>query len=90
MCSQFSNNDTRKEIPPMSTSLLYHAYGIQGYDYVRTRYEDGKIKFTIRHRPNKLRCAICGSHDVICRGQRERTFRVPPMGSKLVEITLAV
>ncbi len=90
MCSQFTNNDTRKGIPPMSTSLLYHAYGIQGYDYVRTRYEGGKIRFTIRHRFHKLRCAVCNSHDVFRRGQKERTFRGPPMGSKLVEITLAV
>ena len=74
----------------MSTSLLYHAYRIQGYDYVRTRYDGGKIRFTVRHRPHRLRCVACGSRHVICRGQTERTFRAPPIGSKPVEITLAV
>lgn len=74
----------------MSTSLLYHAYQIKGYDYVRTQYDGGKIRFTIQHRSHRLRCVVCGSHDVICRGQTERTFRAPPMGSKPVEITLAV
>ena len=90
MCSQFSNNDTRKGIPPMSTSLLYHACSIKGYDYVRTHYKGGKIRFTIRHRHQRLRCAVCSSSRVICRGQTERMFRVPPIGSKRVEITLAV
>jgi transposase len=74
----------------MSTSLLYHAYYIKGYDYVRTHYEGGKIRFVIRHRPQRLRCAVCNSSSVICRGQTERTFRAPPIGSKPVEITLAV
>ena len=27
----------------MSTSLLYHAFGIRGYEYVRTQYEGGRI-----------------------------------------------
>lgn len=74
----------------MSTSLLYHAYQIKGYDYVRTQYDGGKIRFTVRHRPHRLRCVACGSRHVVCRGQTERTFRAPPMGSKSVEIMLAV
>jgi len=74
----------------MSTSLLYHAYHIKGYDYVRTHFEGGKIRFVIRHRPQRLRCAVCNSSNVICRGQTERTFRAPPIGSKPVEITLAI
>jgi len=63
----------------MSTSLLYHAYYIKGYDYVRTHYEGGKIRFVIRHRRQRLRCAVCNSPNVICRGQTERTFRAPPI-----------
>jgi hypothetical protein len=30
----------------MSTSLLYHAFGIQGYRYVRTAYVEGQTIFT--------------------------------------------
>jgi len=75
VCQQSANYDARKEIPPMSTSLLDHAYGIQGCDYVRTQYGGGKIRFTIRHRSHKLRCAVCNSHDVFRRGQRERMLR---------------
>ena len=35
----------------MSTSLLYHAFGIRGYDYVRTDYQDGQVIFTIAQDP---------------------------------------
>ena len=31
----------------MSTSLLYHAFGIQGYRYVRTAYVQGQTIFTL-------------------------------------------
>ncbi len=35
----------------MSTSLLYHAFGIRGYGYVRTDYQDGRVIFTIMQDP---------------------------------------
>ena len=38
----------------MSTSLLYHGFGIRGYRYVNTKYEDGDILFTIRQDPLEL------------------------------------
>jgi hypothetical protein len=31
----------------MSTSLLYHAFGIRGYRYLRTEYDNSKVIFTI-------------------------------------------
>jgi hypothetical protein len=31
----------------MSTSLLYHGFGIRGYRYVRTDYFEGEVVFTI-------------------------------------------
>jgi hypothetical protein len=35
----------------MSTSLLYHGFGIRGYEYVRTEYRAGEVTFTIRQDP---------------------------------------
>jgi hypothetical protein len=32
----------------MSTSLLYHGFGLVGYKYIRTRYEKGTIIFKVR------------------------------------------
>jgi transposase len=74
----------------MSTSLLYHAFGLRGYDYLSTAYEDGHVRFTIRQRPHTRRCPICDSRDVAPRGHQQRTFRAVPIGGKPVEITLAI
>ena len=74
----------------MSTSLLYHAFGIRGYDYLSTAYEDGHVRFTIRQRPHTRRCPTCGSGDVAPRGHQQRTFKAVPIGGKPVAITLAI
>jgi len=42
----------------MPTSLLYHAFGIRGYKYVRTHYENGSVLFTIRQNTKEMRCAV--------------------------------
>ncbi|MFT5698263.1 MAG: hypothetical protein ACI8ZB_001117 [Desulforhopalus sp.] len=34
----------------MSTSLLYHGFGISGYRYIRTEYREGDVLFTISER----------------------------------------
>jgi len=31
----------------MSTSLLYHAFGVRGYHYQRTEYAGGSVTFAI-------------------------------------------
>ena len=74
----------------MSTSLLYHAFGIRGYDYLSTAYEGGQVRFTIGQRPHTRRCPVCGSRNVAPRGHQQRTFRTVPIGRKPVTITLAI
>ncbi|MBW2308143.1 MAG: ISL3 family transposase, partial [Deltaproteobacteria bacterium] len=74
----------------MSTSLLYHGFGIRGYKYVRTQYENGSALFTIRQNTKEMRCAACGSRRVIRRGQVWRRFRSVPIGLKPVWILLAI
>src|SRR3954463_13468711 len=64
----------------MSTSLLYHAFGVRGYDYTRTRYEGGAVIFSIRQETETCRCSSCGSARVIHRGQGPRRFRSLPLG----------
>ena len=48
----------------MSTSLLYHAFGLRGYDYVKTEYQEGGVVFTLRQRPHTCRCPLCGTREV--------------------------
>ena len=47
----------------MSASVLYHGFGIRGYQYERTFYEDGKVTFVISQARERLRCPQCGGHD---------------------------
>jgi transposase len=71
----------------MSKSLLYHGFGIVGYDYVRTRYEGRSITFTIRHKREKLRCPVCRGRKVMMRGTTRKAI---PLGSKVVFLDLEV
>ena len=74
----------------MSTSLLYHAFGVRGYRYVKTEYTRGEVVFTIEQPRESYRCPGCGSGDVIGRGQQRRRFRTVPIGGKPVYLALAV
>ena len=74
----------------MSTSLLYKAFGVRGYHYVKTEYPGGRVAFTITRRRKRYRCANCGSADVIGKGKSLRTFRTLPIGGKPVELKFCV
>ncbi len=74
----------------MSTSLLYHAFGIQGYQYVRIHFEKGAIVFRISQRASDFRCPNCKSLTVRRRGTVVRRFRTVPIGAIPVFIELAI
>ena len=74
----------------MSTSLLYHRFGIRGYRYVRTEYQKGETRITITQKREKFSCATCGSYNVHPRGGKTRTFRSLPIGPSPVEIVFFV
>ena len=74
----------------MSTSLLYHAFGIRGHTYLLTAYHHGQVFFTIGQDPDTLRCSACGSRAVRSRGHVERRFKSLPIGGKPVSIVFPV
>jgi DNA-directed RNA polymerase subunit RPC12/RpoP len=74
----------------MSTSLLYHAFGVRGYEYVRTEYQGGRTTFTIRQGGKALRCPVCGSRDVRPKGRVERRFRSLPIGGRATVVALPI
>lgn len=74
----------------MSTSLLYHGFGIRGYPYVKMDFEGGKVIFTVRQEADTLRCSSCGSGRVVRRGVYTRRFRSLPIGGRPVQVVLDV
>jgi transposase len=74
----------------MSTSLLYHAFGVRGYVHQRSEYVLGEVHFTVEQPSRRLQCAVCRSRQVIRRGDRKRRFRGVPIGKRAVWIVLRV
>jgi len=70
----------------MSTSLLYHGFGVRGYRYRRTEYDGGMVLFHVEAGASASRCPVCGCTHVIGRGKRKRWFRSVPIGGKLTWI----
>src|SRR5262249_34395235 len=80
----------QKGADSMSTSLLYHAFGLRGYDYVKTDYTEGRVIFTIQQRPHTCRCPHCDSREVIHHGHETRSFKTVPIGHRPVLIVLPI
>jgi transposase len=74
----------------MSTSLLYHGFGLQGYDYIRQSFVGGSLVFRIRPKPKMLRCPCCTYRHVIRRGVHKRWLRTVPIGLKPVWLAVDV
>jgi transposase len=68
----------------MSTSLLYHGFGITDQEYLSTEYKGGAIYLHIQTKEGKLQCSNCGSFHVVKKGSIERLFRTVPIGLKPV------
>ena len=74
----------------MSTSLLYHSFGLVGYRFVSQSFQGGKVTFRIELPRERLCCPECGDADVWAQGGEDRTFRTIPIGSKPVHIQFKV
>ena len=74
----------------MSTSLLYHGFGIRGYKHVSTEFSGGTVTFTITQDRLMLRCSECNSRHVICKGTKTRLYRMIPIGTKKVFLKFAI
>lgn len=68
----------------MSTSILYHGFGVRHYRHLRTEFIGGSVVFHIEKSPDKQRCADCRSRDIILKGRIRRKLRTLPIGGKKV------
>jgi len=74
----------------MSTSILYHAFGIRDVKYRSTRFEGGEIIFEAVMKRKLARCPNCRSRKVIYKGSRTRELRMVPIGGKKTWLHLTV
>jgi transposase len=74
----------------MSTSLLYHAFGIRGYRYLATHYRDGEVVVRIEPPRESLKCTACGCSHVHVVERFRRWWRTVPIGAKAVWIEMDV
>jgi len=74
----------------MSTSILYHGFGVRGYRYKRTYFVEGNMVFFLEKNPSSLRCPCCKGWHVIRRGGVLRWFHTLPIGRKQVYIALHI
>jgi DNA-directed RNA polymerase subunit RPC12/RpoP len=68
----------------MSTSFLYHGFGLRDYYYKTTRFIGGILTFEITPKPEAIKCPECDSRSVIKKGVIKRDLRTIPVGSKPV------
>ena len=66
----------------MSNSVLVHTQGISGFDHQRWDWNGETATAYITRRPDRFRCAGCGSADVTATPVGERTVRGVPLGVK--------
>lgn len=74
----------------MSTSLLYHAFAIRGYSYVRSSFGQDGIVVTIDQDRQRWCCSACSSREVQPHGRVIRFFKCLPIGGKPVTVQFAV
>jgi len=66
----------------MSQSLLYHVFGIKGVSYRSTSFSGNAVVFKAETKSRHAQCISCGDKNAIFKGQKERAFRMPPIGRK--------
>ena len=66
----------------MSTSILYHAFGLKGIQYKATRYEGEYLIFEAEMVTKDISCPGCGKTDIIFKGSKRRQLLLPSIGRK--------
>jgi hypothetical protein len=74
----------------MSTSLLYHGWGVRGYHEVAIGFPDAAIHFSIEQNADTFCCSHCHSGAVMKAGQVPRQFRSLPISGKAVWLELSI
>jgi transposase len=74
----------------MTTSLLFHVFGLRDQELLRTDFKYSAVTVKVKTKEDKLQCSHCQSWRVIKSGTKERLFRGIPIGSRPVYIIFKV
>lgn len=66
----------------MSTSVLYHAFGLKGIRYQSTHYRSDAVIFQAEMTDDLIRCPKCDCGKATYRGRKTRWFFMSPVGRK--------
>jgi len=74
----------------MSTSILYHAFGLKGVAYHSTMYIGNSVILSATMKDKLLKCPACSSRQSTAKGRKERWFRMSPCGRKQCFLKLLI
>lgn len=66
----------------MSTSILYHAFGLKDVEYHSTYYIGNSVILSATMKDKFAKCPDCGSRQSVMKGKKERWLRMSPCGRK--------
>jgi len=72
----------------MSTSVLYHAFGLKGIRCQSTQYLSDSVIFNAEMTEQFIRCPKCGCRRATRKGQKTRWFVMSPIGRKKCYLVL--
>lgn len=72
----------------MSTSVLYHAFGLKGIRYQSTHYRSDAVIFRAEMTDGLIRCPKCDCRKATFKGQKTRWFFMSPIGRKKCYLVL--
>ena len=72
----------------MTTSSLYHGFGLKYQKLITTLFKNGSIIAKVKTKSDKLQCSSCKSRRTIKAGTVLREFKTVPIGFKPVKIQI--
>ena len=72
----------------MSTSVLYHAFGLKGIRHTSTHYRSDAVIFRAEMTDDFIRCPKCGCRQATFKGRKTRWFFMSPIGRKKCYLVL--
>ncbi len=74
----------------MSTSILYHAFGLKGIEHRATHFLADTLIFSAEMNKEAIRSPHCGCRRTIFRGRKRRWFQMGPIGRKKCLLDLVI